>query len=93
VSLDRLRGLIGDAQRQLADAQAQPDPVLRSKLRTAAKGLLVQADKLAANTKPHIVHPVNGHAQVVGVGPDGHLDLDADGMFLTALIDDVEPAP
>lgn len=94
MSLNRIKGLVGDAQQLLADAQTEPDPARVRKLHAAAKQLFAEADEVAEKTKPGVAHPVHGYAVVVGVDPEGYLELFVDGgrANVAVLVDDVEAA-
>jgi hypothetical protein len=95
VSLNRIRSLVGGAQHLLAEAELEPVPGRVRKLQAEAKKLLGQADEVAEKTKPGITHLTFGYGVIVGVGPEGHLDITFGGdPFAVAIpIDDVEPAP
>ncbi len=80
MSYDRIVELLTAAQ--LEDAQT-------------ARTLRVQADDLAADTKPGVVHPDHGYGAIVGVTKDGDLEVafGGDPFAVAVPIDHIREAP
>jgi hypothetical protein len=75
MSLDRIRGLLNDADNHYAGASLENDRARAENMRRHGKRLRVLASDIAGDTQPYVHHKEHGYGVVLGVTKDGQLEV------------------